>query len=102
MMAERDYECLAGLHRRMPRQRLHFPHVNVTAVKYDIGMGTTTRYFAMRTLTSDAVFAGGSFIFVGIFVSFHTRSAVLGILGVLQVLLSFPMAFFLYRLVFQI
>ena len=56
----------------------------------------------MRTLTSDAVFAGGSFVFVGIFVSFHTRSAVLGILGILQVLLSFPMAFFLYRLVFQI
>ena len=48
-------------------------------------MSGINSYFAMRTLGSDAIFAAGSFVFVGIFVSFHTRSAVLGILGILQV-----------------
>ena len=96
-------------------------------------------YFSTKTLSSDAVFAGGSFLFVAIFISFHTRSAVLGVLGILQVsyrysidssdeamavlsttstsfvpccwfvlfvwpqiLLAFPLAFFMYRMVFQI
>ena len=43
-----------------------------------------------------------SVVFVGMFMFFHTRSAFIASCGLFQVLISFPSAYFFYRLVFNI
>ena len=56
----------------------------------------------IATLYSDFSCIIGSVIMVLIILIVHTRSVFLGIMGLIQVLLSFPVCFFLYRIVFGI
>mmetsp|Transcript_40520 Transcript_40520/g.46463 ORF Transcript_40520/g.46463 Transcript_40520/m.46463 type:complete len:961 (+) Transcript_40520:130-3012(+) len=50
----------------------------------------------------DFAFVGLSLAFVIFYMMVHTRSVVLPIIGMFQVILAFPVAFFFYRFVFQI
>jgi hypothetical protein len=56
----------------------------------------------IATLYSDFSCIVGSVIMVLIILIAHTRSFFLGVMGLIQVLLSFPVCFFLYRIVFGI
>jgi len=51
---------------------------------------------------TDLYWAGGSIVFVVLYLCYHTNSAFLGITGILQILMSMPVAIFFYRVVLQI
>lgn len=61
-----------------------------------------TEFFAEQTLMTDAAFAGLAILFVLLMLCLHTRSLFLGITSMLQVILAFPTAYFIYYYVFQI
>ena len=56
----------------------------------------------LRILYSDLSCIVGSICCVLLILSLHTRSIFLGFMGLVQVLLAFPVCFFVYRVVFQI
>eukprot|EP00924_Labyrinthula_sp_SR-Ha-C_P013826 augustus_masked-scaffold_5-processed-gene-14.15-mRNA-1 protein AED:1.00 eAED:1.00 QI:0/-1/0/0/-1/1/1/0/1398 len=55
-----------------------------------------------EVILGDVIFAGGSFLTVLLFIWFHTKSFFLAAFGLVQILLSFPVCFFIYRLVLDI
>ena len=59
-------------------------------------------FTAFRTLANDAVFAGGSLVYVGFFLGVHTGSVFMAITGMTQILVSFPTTYFFYRVVLGI
>lgn len=59
-------------------------------------------FTAFRTLANDGIFAGGSLVYVGIFLGVHTGSVFMAVTGMLQILVSFPTTYFFYRVVFGI
>lgn len=61
-----------------------------------------TSFFAFRTLATDSAYAGAAIAVVVVMLCFHTRSVFLGVSGLLQILLSFPTSFFVYRFIFTI
>ena len=61
-----------------------------------------TSSWAIRQLAQDGPLAGFSLVFVVIVMALHTRSIVIAGVGMLQILISFPTAFFFYRVVFGI
>ena len=58
--------------------------------------------WAMRQLSADGPLAGLSFAFVLIVMTIHTRSFAIASVGMLQILLSFPVTYFFYRIVLGI
>ena len=66
------------------------------------GTGELFTYLLNQTLGADGMFAFGSFIFVFLYMSFHTQSFFIASMGMSHVFLSFPMAFFFQRIVFGI
>ncbi|GBG25747.1 Protein dispatched-like 1 [Hondaea fermentalgiana] len=58
-----------------------------------------TNYYVDTTIVSDAVYAGAAGAFVFTMLCFHTRSVFLGFTSLLQILLSFPTAYFAYRFI---
>jgi hypothetical protein len=57
---------------------------------------------AMDILQVDALLALVSFVFVGSYVRFHTGSAYLTACGFVHIAASFPLAFVVYRYIFQV
>lgn len=55
----------------------------------------------MQTMATDASFALGSMLFVMVYIAFMTGSWWYAVMGMGQILLAFPIAYFLYYLVFQ-
>jgi hypothetical protein len=58
--------------------------------------------WAMRQLSADGPLAGLSFAFVLVVMTLHTRSVAIAGVGMLQILLSFPVTYFFYRMVCNI
>ena len=58
--------------------------------------------WATRQLSADGPLAGASMAFVWMVMSLHTRSLAIASVGMLQILLSFPVTYFFYRVVLQI
>ena len=58
--------------------------------------------WATRQLQADGPLAGASMAFVWMVMSLHTRSLAIASVGMLQILLSFPVTYFFYRVVLQI
>ena len=65
-------------------------------------LGATFWDAVLEILGGDLSCVGGSATFIFVVITVHTRSLFLGVTGVIQVLLSFPVCFFVYRVVFQI
>lgn len=55
-----------------------------------------------RIVNSDLAWTTGSILFVFFYMTVHIGSAVLSSISLLQIVLSLPVSFFIYRLVFQI
>jgi hypothetical protein len=55
-----------------------------------------------RIIESDMLMAIGSILFVWFWMTVHTRSALVGATGILQIVLSLLVALFFYRMCFQI
>eukprot|EP00357_Protocruzia_adherens_P001729 CAMPEP_0115016268 /NCGR_PEP_ID=MMETSP0216-20121206/27324_1 /TAXON_ID=223996 /ORGANISM="Protocruzia adherens, Strain Boccale" /LENGTH=978 /DNA_ID=CAMNT_0002386669 /DNA_START=407 /DNA_END=3343 /DNA_ORIENTATION=- len=53
-------------------------------------------------ILQDFAFIGLSIAFVLFYMMFHTRSAIIPIIGMLQVALAFPIAYCIYRYIFQV
>ena len=65
--------------------------------------GTRILQHAFDTVVqTDLLWAGGSIAFVVVYLCVHTTSPFLGLTGMLQILLSLPLALFFYRLVLQV
>jgi hypothetical protein len=58
--------------------------------------------WAMRQLKSDGPLAGLSFLFVLTVMTIHTKSILIASVGMLQILVSFPVTYFFYRVVLNI
>ena len=56
----------------------------------------------LEILAGDLSCVAGSAAFIFVVLTVHTRSLFLGITGLVQVLFSFPVCFFVYRVIFQI
>ena len=78
--------CTAGVH----EFRVYFDYS---------GLGSG---WATRQLSADGPLAGASMAFVWMVMSLHTRSLSIASVGMLQILLSFPVTYFFYRVVLQI
>ncbi|GBG25746.1 Protein dispatched-like 1 [Hondaea fermentalgiana] len=61
-----------------------------------------TNFYAFDTIVRDAAYAGLAIAIVFLMLCFHTRSLFLGSLSLLQIILSFPTTYFIYRFVFGI
>jgi protein dispatched 1 len=59
-------------------------------------------YSAMKQLAADGSWAGGSILFVLMVMTIHTHSFAIACCGMLQILMSFPVTYFFYRVVFKI
>eukprot|EP00945_MAST-04E_sp_MAST-4E-sp1_P000986 g986.t1 len=59
-------------------------------------------YSAMKQLAADGSWAGGSILFVLMVMTIHTRSVAIACCGMLQILMSFPVTYFFYRIVLSI
>ena len=55
-----------------------------------------------KLVTTDFLWAFGSFIFVFFYILFHTRSILLAILSMWEIILAFPIALFVYSAIFRI
>ena len=55
-----------------------------------------------KVIKSDFMWAFGSFIFVFFYMLFHTKSIMLTILSMWEIILAFPIALFIYLVVFRI
>lgn len=53
-------------------------------------------------LANDMMLAIGSSVVIAIAIMLHTQSPLITIVGLLQIVLSFPMAFLVYKLVLQL
>mmetsp|Transcript_8260 Transcript_8260/g.36931 ORF Transcript_8260/g.36931 Transcript_8260/m.36931 type:complete len:908 (-) Transcript_8260:526-3249(-) len=51
---------------------------------------------------SDFVWVLGSIAFVLVYMCYHTTSIYLGVMGMLQIILAFPLTFCIYRLIFRV
>ena len=63
--------------------------------------GVTFEKF-LEIIMRDAMLAVISFVFVFLYLQIHTNSFFLAMLGMIQVIMPFPMGYFMYRVVFQI
>lgn len=64
------------------------------------GTGLTEAVFN-EVLLNDGLFTFGALAFVWIYMTYHTRSLMLSSFGMLQILMALPLAFFVYRVLFQ-
>lgn len=55
-----------------------------------------------RVVNGDLMWTLASIVFVFVFMWIHTNSLFIATVGLLQIILSLPLAFFIYRFVFQI
>ena len=76
--------------------------VSISGLQVVFDFITVTEYYAFTTLVTDAAFAGGSIVYVGLFIGIHTGSVFMAICGETQILLSFPATYFIYRFLFGI
>jgi hypothetical protein len=66
------------------------------------GGGAIFESMVQDSLRGDAMFALGSIVFVLLYLWFHTSSFFLASLGMLHIVLSFPVSYFWLRIVFGI
>jgi len=85
------------------------PIVNGIAGSPAVDRGVDIRYLGPwaqsefdRIVNADLMWVFGSVLFVYMYILFHTQSAWLASMGMLQIFLSLPIAFFVYRVIGQI
>jgi len=67
---------------------------------YDTKWNTFADTFAETALNSDTILAAGSALITAIAILVHTRSIWITVIGLFQICLSFPLAYFMYTIAF--